>query len=271
MTFTSNEKCRISTNDLLSSPRPGSHDATRIRPHRRLISQAVAPLNRNPCIFISRGFKWPAWSGASSGPEIWGRKREFLSFNLTLEVWVQRWVIPQHNKVAFEKKEKKKWVRQHEAESGNNLQFTLLTKLENKGGSCWCPRNNSHFLHLEDCWETPSSPSGDANPPPGRSTWQVQRRYVLIMRRRRCESSCWNLRATSGRRLVQQGLWAEDEWITLLVAPAITTQNGCRGYRQCRAHTAGERPELFSGEEGALQLMWTFMSFWKNKSLEFVA
>lgn len=109
---------------------------------------------------------------------IWRGKREFLSFNLTSEVWVQRWVIPQHNKVAQpsrEKKNKKSGSDNMKQNLEKNLQLTLLTKHEKKGGSWRCPWNNGHFLRLKDCWETPSSSPGGTNPPPGRTTWQVLR------------------------------------------------------------------------------------------------
>lgn len=40
-----------------------------------------------------------------------------------------------------------------------------------------------------------------------------------------------------------------------------TCNNHSKWLRESRAHTAGERSELSSGEEKTLQLMWTFMSF----------
>lgn len=49
--------------------------------------------------------------------------------------------------------------------------------------------------------------------------------------------------------------------MTPWVAPAITTQNGCHGSRQCRAHAAGERSEMSSGKEETLQLIWNFRPF----------
>lgn len=189
---------------------------------------------------------------------IWRGKREFLSFNLTSEAWVQRWIILQHNKVPqpFEKKVNKKSGSENmkqNLEKIFNLHFWLSMKTREAAGVV--PEITATFCvwrivgkHLPPRQETRILLPGQ---PPGRC-------YAPIMRCCRCVPGCWNLRATSEQRLVQQGLWAEDKLITLLVAPAISTQNGCHG---CCVNTAGERSEFSPGEEKTLQLIWTLLMF----------
>lgn len=159
---------------------------------------------------LERCIKW-SWN------LIFGAEKEnFSPLILSLEVWIQRWVIPQHNEVTGLWKIKI-YLCKNRSGSDNmkqnleiifNLHFWLSMKTSETAGGVWDTTATG--------WEPLSSPSEDPNPLPGQSTWQVQPIYVLIVRHPRCVPGCWDLRATSSNTLVQQGLrlWVEDKLIT---------------------------------------------------------